>query len=218
MSEADAASAVKAAQGLDCDIIEVRVDHMRDTGNLGLLKDIKQKLIVTCMPEWEGGLFKGMEEDRIAILRGALEYADYVSVELKMEKRFQDALIMEAGRKGVKVIVCQHDFEKTPPAQEIIELLTKMESVGADIAKVAFQAKNRLDVVNVLGAQVAADLKIPVIALSMGPLGKASRVAGPMLGGYLMFAAPANGKSTASGQYTLDEMKQIRRLVWDEDS
>jgi 3-dehydroquinate dehydratase type I len=207
-------SAVKLANSLDCDIVEIRLDYLRDTPNLGKLGEIKKPLMVTCMPEWEGGLFKGLEEDRIGLLRRSLEYADYVSIELKTEPRFRDSFVVEAGRKGVKVIIAYHDFKGTPPRHEIVDILRKEEAACADIAKVAFKPRDYSDVLNVMKAQVTAGLKIPVIALSMGELGRVSRIISPMLGGYLTFAAPSADRKAAEGQYTLDEMREIRGLIW----
>ena len=78
----------------------------------------------------------------------------------------------------------------------------------------AFKPHSSEDVLNVMLAQVKAKLSIPIIAISMGELGRPSRIVGPMLGGYLTFAAPSNGGKAAPGQYTLGEMDKIKKLVW----
>ena len=150
----------------------------------------------------------------MSILKSALDHADYVSVELKTEEKFREDLVIAAGKKGVKVVMAFHDFNSTPPRHEIVNILKKEEEACADIAKVAFKPKDYSQVLDVLKAQVTADLKIPVIALSMGELGSVSRVVGPMLGGYLTFAAPSEEKRAAEGQYTLEEMREIKRLLW----
>ncbi len=207
-------STVELANTLDCDLVEVRLDYLDRVSDISRLGDIRNSVMVTCMPEWEGGLFKGLEEERMKLLKSALEYADYVSVELKTEARFRDRLLTEAGQKGVKVVMAFHDFKSTPPRHEIVELIEKMEEACADIAKVAFAVKEPSEALDILKAQVTADVKIPVIALGMGEVGRVTRVVGPMLGGYLTFAAPSRDRRAVAGQYTLEEMKAVKELLW----
>ncbi|MBD3388649.1 MAG: type I 3-dehydroquinate dehydratase [Candidatus Altiarchaeales archaeon] len=207
-------SQVKSAEGLECDLVEARLDFLSGSPDLRMLSNLKQPLMVTCMPAWEGGRFKGSEEDRFGLLRASLEHADYVTVELRAEEKLRNQLIEEVKSAGVKVVIAFHDFEKTPPSDEIIALLKEEESAGADIAKVAFKPETRADVVEVLRAQASSGLKIPVIALSMGELGGLTRVVGPLLGGFITFAAVSHEKRTAPGQYTLDEMKALKEILW----
>jgi len=214
LTERDVGSTAALAEKLGCDVVEVRLDHMKDTSGLDGLGGIKQSLMVTCMPEWEGGLYKGMEEERVSLLKSALKYADYVSIELRAEKRYRDELVMEAGKAGVKVVMAFHDFKSTPRRHEIVDILRREEEACADIAKVAFKPKNYSEALDVLKAQVTAGLRIPVIALSLGELGRVTRVVGPMLGGYMTFAAPSADRKADAGQYTLEEMAEIRRLLW----
>ena len=51
LAEEDLDSAVELANTLECDIIEVRVDHLKDASELSKLADIRNSLMVTCMPE-----------------------------------------------------------------------------------------------------------------------------------------------------------------------
>jgi len=143
-----------------------------------------------------------------------LAYSSYVSVELRAEEGLRDRIVKQAKDKGVKVIVAFHDFEKTPSVDDIVKTLGECEAAGADVAKVAYMPKTRVDVVNVLAAQVSCGLSTPVIALSMGELGSISRVAGPALGGYLTFAAPSGENKTAPGQFSVDEMRQLAKMLW----
>jgi 3-dehydroquinate dehydratase I len=210
--EADLGRAVKAAGRLACDMVEVRLDGLRDRSDLGLLGRVRKPLLVTCMPKWEGGFFRGSEEDRARVLGDALEYADFVSVELRMRKGLRDGLVRAAKRRGVKVIIGYHDFKKTPSAKVIAGILERQEDAGADVAKVAFMPKCRADVVAVLAAQASANVRIPVVAISMGALGKVTRIAGPMMGGFIAFASV--GKGTAAGQFTVDEMARVGGVLW----
>jgi len=81
--------------------------------------------------------------------------------------------------------------------------------MGADIAKVAFQANSYEDVMRLMGVLPENDVGIPVIAVSMGEYGRISRILGPLLGSYLTFAAPAKGQEAAPGQLTVEELHTV---------
>jgi 3-dehydroquinate dehydratase-1 len=214
LTEKDAASTLKAARGLDCDIIEARLDSMADCSGLERLNGIRQRLMVTCMPVGEGGKFRGSEAERARLLESCLGFADYVSVELRMPPKLRKALLKKAKRSGAKAIVTFHDASGTPSKGRIIEILRRQERAGADIAKVAFRPSSIADVLSVIDAQAECKLRIPVIAISTGPLGRLSRVAGPMIGGYLTFAAPSAGRKADSGQLTVGEVKAVGGILW----
>ena len=52
----------------DADLVELRLDSVRDPDVRGALADRVRPVIVTCRPTWEGGLFSGSEEDRKRLL------------------------------------------------------------------------------------------------------------------------------------------------------
>jgi len=208
-----AAEAVKAASGLKCDLVEVRLDLMKSLQNLNILSKIRQRLLVTCMPSWEGGGYKGSEGDRIHILISCLGFADYVSLEYRTEGVLRRRLASAARRRRVKVILSYHDFHSTPSKGRVIGIMRRLDAAGADVVKVAFKPKSIEDVVNVLSAQVESGLKTPLVAISMGSLGRITRVVGPALGGYMSFAAPTASMKSALGQFTVDEMITLRRIL-----
>ncbi|MBU0762055.1 MAG: type I 3-dehydroquinate dehydratase [Candidatus Altiarchaeota archaeon] len=211
--EDDLKTAVKKASKVSSDIVELRLDLVGSDSDLHLIKKIKKPVIATCMPLWEGGCFEGSEDERTLLLLKALDYVDYVTVELNMGGSSRSALISSAKARGIKVIVAHHDFKKTPEFTEIADVLKRERHVGADIAKIAYMPKKIDDVLNVLSAQALSDIGIPIIALSMGELGRFSRVVGPMLGGFISFAQSGD-KCTAPGQYSISEMKKIKRILW----
>jgi 3-dehydroquinate dehydratase type I len=215
--EADVASMVAAASKAPTDIVELRLDALSDYSDASVLKKIKKKKIVACMPSWEGGNFRGSEEDRLKLLRGSLPYVDYVTVELRAEKAALVALLREAKKAKVKIIIAYHDFVSTPDKEKIISILNDEKSVGADIAKVAFLAKDESDVLRLMQALVDArddpSFNLPIIAVSMGENGKISRVVAPLLGAYLTYVASSRGKESAPGQLTFDEVNKILSVV-----
>ena len=201
---------MKVGETTDADMVELRLDYLSNfPTDFSSISKISKPVIATCMPFFEGGKFEGGEEERFDILKRTLPYVQYVTIELRTEKKFREKLIREAKSKGVRVIIAHHDFNFTPSVEEILKILKEEANAGADIAKVAFMARDKKDVLELLLALVTAKLKIPIIALNMGEEGRLSRILSPLFGGYLTYASPAPGKESAPGQYTVEETKKL---------
>jgi len=209
ITEATWKEALKAANSIEADALEFRLDYLKDFGCLAGLKGINKPIIVSCMPEWEGGRFTGNEKERVGLLIEFLDNCDYVTIELNTEAQLRDKLVKEAKKKGVKVIVSSHDFEKTPTKEGIKKILRREKQAGADIVKVAFTAKSYNDALRTMEVLLDKGIGIPVIAVSMGSYGKISRVLGPLFGSYLTYAAAKKGKESAPGQLTVEETKKV---------
>ena len=212
ITESDMDSMVRVANLVSSDIVEIRLDYIRDFSCIERLREIKKPLIATCMPKFEGGNFEGSEEERIALLLRAIEFSDYVTIELRTEKNLISKILKSAKRNGVKVILAYHDFESTPDKEEIIKILRRQKALGGDIGKIAFMPKNYQDVMNTMEV-LFQRIGIPIIAISMGRIGRISRVIGPILGSYLTFASPEKGKESAEGQLTVEELRKIMEIL-----
>src|SRR3984893_16896778 len=126
---------------VDADLIELRVDSVSDPDVAGALAGRRRPVIVTCRPSWEGGRFKGPEEDRRRILADALALgAEYVDIESRA--RFDD-LLAHSGRR--RVVLSYHDFDDMPA--DLAGLVQAMRSTGAEIVKVAVRAGQLSDCV-----------------------------------------------------------------------
>jgi len=200
---------VSVANQTPADLVELRLDYISEEPDFEKIKAITKPVIATYMPEWEGGRFKAGEKERVGLLEATLPHVQYVTIELATDEELRDALIKKAKAAGVKVIVASHDFAKTPPLPEVIEILRREQASGADIAKVAFTPKSEADVLTVVRATVEHELSIPVIPLSMGRLGRASRILGPLFGSYLTYAAASKERKAAAGQLTVGEVNSI---------
>ena len=214
--EPDIDSMVNIANSIDSDIIELRLDYLSDFSGLEKLRTIRKEKIVTCMPSWEGGKFEGRERERFEILKRSMEFAEFITIELRAKKKYREDLIERAKEIGVKVIIAYHDFNSTPERKEIMRILDRERDSRADIAKVAFMAndhKDVLDLMQVLVDKVDGGFGIPIIALSMGKLGRISRVLAPLLGSYLTFASVEKGRESAEGQLTVNELRKILKIL-----
>ena len=90
-------------------------------------------------------------------------------------------MIQEAHSYGVKVIASNHDFAKTPEKDEIVRRLRKMQTLGADIPKIALMPNCKKDVLTLLEATLEMSEQYadrPIITMSMAGTGVVSRLTG----------------------------------------
>ncbi len=81
------------------------------------------------------------------------------------------------------------------------------------MGKVAVMPRTREDVLTLLAAtwQASQALEIPLISMSMGPMGAVSRIVGGVYGSALTFAV---GKSSsAPGQIPIDDLRAALAIV-----
>lgn len=176
------------------------------------LEDIP--LLFTIRSIEEGGNAKVSLEVYESIIReiSKKSLADAVDIEIfkfsGQEERL-DRLVGDIRKSGLTIIISNHDFNKTPSIEEMIKRLQMMEIAGADIAKLAVMPQERQDVMDLMNATFLADqtLGIPIITMSMGELGKSSRVSGSVTGSCLTFAA--KGKASAPGQLSIEKMRGV---------
>ncbi len=111
------------------------------------------------------------------------------------------------------MIASSHEFHRTPPKEEMVLRLKKMEELGADAAKLAVMPENAGDVLALLTATVEADqkLEIPVVTMAMGRLGALSRISGMLTGSAMTFAA--FGKASAPGQLSVEQVQTAWNIL-----
>lgn len=126
------------------------------------------------------------------------------------------ALLQKLHDESVTVIGSYHDFEKTPPAAEIVSRLVLMRRLGADIPKMAVMPQRQKDVLQLLEAtwetRKCLD-PVPVITMSMGSMGRISRIAGESFGSAVTFGCM--GRPSAPGQMEAEQLKQVLTILHD---
>ena len=113
-------------------------------------------------------------------------------------------------KKGIKVIVSHHDFDETPPADVIRIILEEEYESGADIVKLAIMPNSMQDVLTLLSETVyfhEEHKDIPLVTMSMGPMGSVSRFTGEYFGSCITFAA--GRQASAPGQLPQKELRAI---------
>lgn len=195
------------------DAVEVRLDGMASFDLNALISGTTRPLIVTHRSGREGGKGTATHEIRARHLLKAMEAgARFVDVELStpLDHRQQ---ILRNGSK-TKVIVSAHIRNGTPPFPELEALLRKAAATGADVVKIVTMARCMEDNLEVLRLiPLARAMGQEIIAFCMGPLGKLSRIACPLLGGFLTFASLEESEASAPGQMTCVQTKTILELL-----
>lgn len=164
-------------------------------------------LLCTVKDQKEQGRFGGTHDEKKELITDLFERgAEYVDVDYEFDLPFFETL-KTLPRRG-SLILSAHFFEGTPSFPSLKNRVQLMQNRGADIVKVACFPESFRDVLSVLRlSENLARKRVPFIAISMGDMGKVSRVMTPLLGGELMFVSPEDGKSSASGQFLVHDLQ-----------
>lgn len=125
--------------------------------------------------------------------------------------------IMEVSQAcGVKVIISNHDFKRTPSQEEIVERLCQMQAFEPDIIKIAVMPQDKRDVLTLLNAaeQMKSEyLNCPMCAISMGKIGAVTRTCGELFGSDITFGTV--GRLSAPGQIEVKTLREIMQCLHD---
>lgn len=139
---------------------------------------------------------------------------DMVDVEAFFPELGIESLLDRIHGHGVKVITSYHDFDRTPPEEEIIRSLLSMQELESDIIKIAVMPRDTRDVVVLLAAveeMIREHATKPVIAMSMGHLGMISRICGETFGLAATFGSVGTG--SAPGQIDAGSLTQLLEIL-----
>ena len=177
------------------DLVELRLDSVRDPDVQAALAGRRTPVIVTCRPEWEGGHFRGPESAREAILREALDRgAEYVDVEFKAG--FDDLVRSQRGRR---IVLSMHDFAGVPA--DLRETVRAMRALNPEVLKVAVLAHSLRDGL-MLREIRTAEGGTAATFIAMGPAGLPTRILAAQFGSCWTYA----GDGHAPGQLPASQM------------
>lgn len=200
LAEPTATACLAALEGLD--FAEIRLDKMRiGPGGVRKIFSSHRSLIATCRPDGRS------EARRLGLLLAAIDSgAAFVDIELEADAGFRQRVMKAARASGCRVIVSYHNFKKTPPRAELEEKIEQAFESGADIAKIACEARSRRDNARLLGLLAA---RRPLVVVGMGRRGAVTRIAAPLLGSVFTYASLGEGRETADGQLDLVSLERI---------
>ena len=207
----------------DLDLVELRIDHLHDLGDAPAAIDAVRSalpagvpLLFTFRTLAEGGERELPVADYEALLVSAIRsgLVDAVDVEQFTPRDALERIVAAAHASGVPVVMSSHDFEATPPHDEIVGRLRAQQDLGADVVKIAVMPHTASDVLTLLAATDdfrSNHARVPAITMAMGTLGVVSRLAGETFGSSLTFGSA--GTASAPGQVEVGQLRAILALV-----
>ncbi|CAK8716077.1 3-dehydroquinate dehydratase [Candidatus Electrothrix aarhusensis] len=205
--------------GERADVIEVRLDSMQHSDVSACCAVLDKPLLFTHRPSWEGGAFDRSEEQRIEPLLEAIQQqAAYVDCELRAEQTLRDRLLDAMSGGPTRMILSWHNFEVTPPQEELEKILAQMvesdAGTGKIIGKIVTTAHSAEDALRVLHLQEQAKAaNFPLSCFCMGEPGRITRLATLYLGGYMSYVCLDNAQATAPGQLSLEQLQELTALL-----
>jgi len=191
------------------ELFEVRIDLIGD-GWQEVVKQLHKPWIASNRCAEEGGKWEGDEAGRIEELVTATELgADIVDIELNT-RNLEAA--MPVIKKRARCLLSFHELKKTPPLNMMQGIIQRQLAAGADICKVITTAQRFEDNLTVLQL-IAESPKTKMVSFAMGPLGLASRILCPLVGGDFTYASVEEGKESAPGQITARELRKLYDLI-----
>jgi 3-dehydroquinate dehydratase type I len=191
-----------------CAMAELRLDLMQlDLEQVGQLLRHPALTVATCR-EGTFGNDERSQQLQFAIRHGA----SYVDIEVEADEAYRRALVEVAKRHGCKVIISYHNFEQTPGAPEMRQIIADCRSMSADVVKLVTTARSAHDSAKVLSLYEGEE---NLVAFAMGDAGKITRVACLYLGAPFTYASPALGLEAAPGQIAAERMSLILQQLDD---
>jgi len=177
------------------DVIELRLDFIKNINEKNLKKLLSKKVIVTD------------RKKRLNLIKKAIELkADFIDLDISIGEKTIKKIINN--KKNSKIIVSFHNFKKTSK-KEILKKYNKIKKLNPDIIKIATFANSINDNI-VIFDLIKRNKKM--IALCMGEKGEISRILSPIFGAPLTFGSLKKGKESAPGQITAKILKNIYRI------
>lgn len=222
---------VAAARAAGADLVELRLDCLRDWAVVEQLVAAGPQLpvILTLRSAGEGGRWTGTEAERLgALTRLARRGPAYVDVEYSAWRRSaavrgaigevcklhvgSDARRSHTERAtGTRcgLILSRHDLRRPP--RNLSAVCDRLAATPADVVKIVAAARDATDACRMLAELERWRGRRDVVALSLGDAGLATRVLAAKFGGALTFACLDPRHASAPGQPTARELRETYR-------
>jgi 3-dehydroquinate dehydratase-1 len=177
-----------AVTNRDCDIVEVRLDLIgsnspRWAEHAQAIEARGLPVVVTIRLAEEGGQWQQPDEERLPLFETALR--DLTAVDIELRSPILKEVSALASRHQRALIVSYHDFERTPPIDELKKVMATAANFGSVVKIVTFTKTD--EDVGVLRTLLHEKSSTPLCVMGMGPLGPQTRVKFPKLGSCLAY-------------------------------
>ena len=208
------AQGIDAMRYIDADIIEWRADFLPKEAILQVAPAIFEKfagreLLFTLRTRAEGGEIDLDSAEYVQIIKDVaqLYQPEYIDFEY-----FSHKDVFEEMLDFPNLVLSYHNFQETP--DNMMEILSELTSLTPKVVKVsvmAHTAQDVLDLMNFTRGFKTLNPEQEYVTISMGKVGKVSRITSDMTGSSWSFASL--DEASAPGQISLSSMKKIRELL-----
>ena len=208
------AQGIDAMRYIDADIIEWRADFLPKEAILQVAPAIFEKfagreLLFTLRTRAEGGEIDLDSAEYVQIIKDvALLYQpEYIDFEY-----FSHKDVFEEMLDFPNLVLSYHNFQETP--ENMMEILSELTSLTPKVVKVSVMAQTEqdvLDLMNFTRGFKTLNLEQEYVTISMGKVGKVSRITSDVTGSSWSFASL--DEASAPGQISLSSMKKIREIL-----
>lgn len=211
---------LEEAQQLDrsrydgADVIEWRADFLDKNEILTVAPAVFEKfagreILFTLRTRGEGGQIDLTSEEYLAIIQDiqSIYHPDYIDFEFYSHRE-----VFEQMLEFSNLVLSYHNFQETP--ENMMEILSELTSLSPKLVKVSVMAHNEqevLDLMNYTRGFKTLNPKQDYVTISMGKVGKISRLTADLTGSSWSFASV--GEESAPGQIPLENMRRIRELL-----
>ena len=177
---------------------------------------IQKPVILTIRTAAEGGEVEIDPKDYFNVYKLAVEANafDIYDVELALGTNMAIELRTLIHDAGKYMLMSSHNFDRTPEVDSLMQKFRSMDSLEADIMKVAVMPEDYQDLLNLLSFTVQAKHEYaqkPIVTMSMSSIGLTSRLVGEQFGSAITFATV--GKASAPGQIDYQELNQMLDII-----
>jgi len=218
---AEAASVLKQKP----DIVEWRVDFFDAIGDTDTVIETaralrgvvgKRPIIFTRRSETEGGERIAIGDEDVVELYAAVaatRLVDFIDFEMGNDPEHLRRVRECTRQHEIRLILSYHNVSYTPGQDDLVDRFLEAERLGADVAMVQVMPRDRADVLRLLAATAEADDKarIPLISISLGPLGSVTRMVGGLFGSWLSFAVGES--ASAPGQIPIGDLVTVYDII-----
>lgn len=184
-------------------LIEVRLDYLHPPRLPELPSDSSTEFLATLRPVREGGRYRGLERDRLQLLRRAGERGfSWIDLEHDVEE--------SDWPDGLRIVRSVHCFESFPSSLD--SLCSRLQSRG-DVSKIAVQVSTTHQLADLLTWMSKRQPDGRRVVLGMGDLGQPSRFLGALMGNRWTYVCERSDSPPAAGQFSLEEAEQVYRLA-----
>lgn len=198
----------------EADLIEWRADYLPKGEILRVAPAVFEKLagrevVFTLRTNREGGNIELSDQEYVDLIKevAALYQPDYIDFEYYSHRDVFNQML-----DFPNLVLSYHNFDETP--ENYMEIMSELTALSPAVVKMAVMPHTEqdvLDVMNYTRGFKTLNSEQQYATMSMGELGKFSRLAGGLTGSCWTFACL--DEASAPGQISLHEMKKFMKVL-----